>query len=60
MATIVRLAQDRGLRTVAEGVETEEQLHRVRALGCDRAQGYLIAEPLPRDELDALVLERRG
>lgn len=55
LATIVRLVQDRGLRTVAEGVETEEQLDRVRALGCDRAQGYLIGKPMPRADLIKLV-----
>lgn len=51
LATIVRLVKERGLRTVAEGVETDDQLDRVRELGCDRAQGYLIGWPMPRDEL---------
>jgi EAL domain-containing protein (putative c-di-GMP-specific phosphodiesterase class I) len=55
MATIVGLVRDRGLRTVAEGVETEEQLERVRALGCDRAQGYLIGEPMPRADLERML-----
>jgi EAL domain-containing protein (putative c-di-GMP-specific phosphodiesterase class I) len=60
MRTIVLLAQDRGLRTVAEGVETEAQLDRVRALGCDRAQGYLIGKPTPKADLDRLISERLG
>jgi EAL domain-containing protein (putative c-di-GMP-specific phosphodiesterase class I) len=51
LATIVRLVSDRGLRTVAEGVETEEQLQRVRDLHCDRAQGFLIGMPMPKEEL---------
>jgi EAL domain-containing protein (putative c-di-GMP-specific phosphodiesterase class I) len=55
LATIVGLVRDRGLRTVAEGVETEAQLQRVRDLGCDRAQGYLIGEPMPRSDLDLLL-----
>ena len=55
LATIVLLAKDRGLRTVAEGVETQEQLERVRDLGCDRAQGYLIGKPMPLSELEELV-----
>jgi EAL domain-containing protein (putative c-di-GMP-specific phosphodiesterase class I) len=55
LATIVRLVRDRGLRTVAEGVETEEQLQRVREIGCDRAQGYLIGKPMPRQDLDELL-----
>jgi EAL domain-containing protein (putative c-di-GMP-specific phosphodiesterase class I) len=55
LTTIVLLAQDRGLRTVAEGVETEDQLDRVRDRGCDRAQGYLIGKPMPLSELEALL-----
>jgi EAL domain-containing protein (putative c-di-GMP-specific phosphodiesterase class I) len=55
MATIVRLVTDRGLRTVAEGVETEAHMERVRELGCDRAQGYLIGEPMPEGELFELL-----
>jgi EAL domain-containing protein (putative c-di-GMP-specific phosphodiesterase class I) len=59
LATIVRLVKERGLRTVAEGVETEAQLDRVRELGCDRAQGYLIGWPMPQDEMiESLGLER--
>jgi len=39
-----------GLRIVAEGVETEPQLERLRGLGCDLAQGWLIGPPLPAPE----------
>jgi diguanylate cyclase (GGDEF)-like protein len=48
--TIVALARSLGVRVVAEGVETHEQLAALRALGCDFAQGYLISPPLPADE----------
>lgn len=47
----VALAQQHGLRLVAEGVETPEQLERVRDLGCQRAQGYLLGRPKPREAL---------
>ena len=60
LATIVRLARDRGLRTVAEGIETEAQLARVREFGCDRAQGYLIGKPMPKDELDVILRAERS
>jgi diguanylate cyclase (GGDEF)-like protein/PAS domain S-box-containing protein len=44
---IVAMAAALGLETVAEGVEREEQLDAVRALGCDSAQGFLLARPMP-------------
>jgi EAL domain-containing protein (putative c-di-GMP-specific phosphodiesterase class I) len=43
----IDLAHNLGLRVVAEGVETEVVLNRLRGMGCDVAQGYLISEPLP-------------
>jgi diguanylate cyclase (GGDEF)-like protein/PAS domain S-box-containing protein len=43
---VIMLAQALGLETVAEGVETEQQLEELRLLGCDEIQGYLIAKPL--------------
>ncbi len=42
----IALAHVLGLRATAEGVESEDQLEELRRLGCDRAQGYLFAEPL--------------
>lgn len=54
-AMIVRstidLAHNLGLATVAEGVETEQVLQRLREMGCDQAQGYLISRPLSPDDL---------
>lgn len=54
-ASIVRstihLAHDLGLRVVAEGVGTEETLALLAAMGCDDAQGYLLALPQPGTEL---------
>ena len=47
VGTIVRLAQSLGIDVIAEGVETAEQLARMRALGCTSAQGYFMSEPLP-------------
>jgi diguanylate cyclase (GGDEF)-like protein len=52
-ATIVRstieLAHNMGLRVVAEGVESEAVLQRLRHYGCDEAQGYLISRPQPAE-----------
>jgi diguanylate cyclase (GGDEF)-like protein len=44
---IIRMAKDLGCTVTAEGVETEEQLRILETLGCDRAQGFLIARPVP-------------
>ncbi|WP_431246162.1 EAL domain-containing protein [Leifsonia xyli] len=45
----VELAQSSGMRVVAEGIETLEQLEHVRDAGCDRGQGYYIARPTDPD-----------
>jgi len=57
VAATVAMAHALGMLTVAEGVETEEERDRVRDLGCDIAQGYLLARPLPAD--DVLPVLRR-
>ncbi len=55
---VIDLAHDLGLRVVAEGVETAEQLALLRALDCDRAQGFLFARPEPADRLRELLRGR--
>jgi diguanylate cyclase (GGDEF)-like protein/PAS domain S-box-containing protein len=56
-ATVV-MAHALGMLTVAEGVETPEQLEVLTAMGCDIAQGYLFARPLaPRDALTDLAAD---
>ena len=51
VAAVVDLAANLGLRSIAEGVETDDQLVRLRELGCDQAQGYLFARPLPPNDV---------
>ena len=51
----IELAHDLGLCVVAEGVETQEQLDKLRALGCDKVQGYYFSRPLPADEFIAYL-----
>jgi len=48
----VSLAHSLGLRLVAEGVETADQLERLRKLGCDDCQGYHVCQPLPAATLE--------
>ena len=45
--TIIALGKALKLDVVAEGVETEAQLEFLRAMGCDRAQGFLLGRPAP-------------
>ena len=56
--TIVTLAHSLGMRVVAEGVETHEQLTELRALGCDCGQGYLFSPPLDADAFAAWLATR--
>lgn len=52
---IVEIGRALGMATVAEGIETTTQLERLRALGCDLGQGYLLARPLDREVMADLV-----
>jgi diguanylate cyclase (GGDEF)-like protein len=57
IAGIVGLGQGMGLRVVAEGVETPEQLDALRAMGCERAQGFLFGKPVDASVLEELLRE---
>ncbi|MCJ2006010.1 putative bifunctional diguanylate cyclase/phosphodiesterase [Methylobacterium sp. J-092] len=48
---IAGLGKSLGMTTVAEGVETPEQMQRIREEGCTDVQGYLISRPIPADDL---------
>lgn len=53
--SIVRMAKKIGIHTLAEGVETEEQMRFLRAIGCERIQGYYYGRPMQPEKLhDAL------
>jgi len=58
IAAVVGLARACGMRSLAEGVETAEQLALVRELGCTYAQGYHIARPMPAAQLSDWLAER--
>jgi len=52
---IINMASGLGLTVVAEGVETSQQLARLRMLGCSRAQGYYFSKPLAPEEVASLL-----
>ncbi len=53
------MAQKLSLSTVAEGVENEAELAMMRDMGCGSIQGYLIAQPMPVDDLICWLQQRR-
>ncbi|WP_448661181.1 putative bifunctional diguanylate cyclase/phosphodiesterase [Sphingomonas sp. CJ20] len=57
---VVALAQSLGMATTAEGVETEDEHHMVRALGCTKVQGYYFSRPLPVHEARLLTMRPLG
>lgn len=54
---IIDLAKGMNLNVIAEGVETKEQLERLKDLKCDQAQGYYFAKPMPTVQFEALLHE---
>jgi diguanylate cyclase (GGDEF)-like protein len=57
-ANLTSLAHALGLVAIAEGVESDGQMESVRELGCDVAQGFLFAQPVPGDEMTAMLARR--
>ena len=57
--SIISMAKDISMVTVVEGVETQEQVDFLKAIGCDRMQGYYFSRPLPYQDL-LKVLEEKG
>ena len=61
VAAVMGMAHALDLRVVAEGVETADQVVRLRTLGCDEAQGFFYARPGPAADIDArLIAEARA
>ena len=54
------MAHNLGLGVVAEGVETQAVYDRLRTMGCDAAQGFLLSRPVSDDALLAWVRDRVG
>ncbi|MBD1580913.1 bifunctional diguanylate cyclase/phosphodiesterase [Pseudoalteromonas sp. S16_S37] len=52
---VISLARHLGRKTIAEGVETQEQSDLLRNMGCDEVQGFMYAKPMPSDELMAFL-----
>lgn len=55
---VIDLAHSLDLKVTAEGVETEETMHDLKNLGCDKIQGYYISRPLPADAFARWMMDR--
>ena len=51
LSSIISLAQNIGMQTLSEGVETKESYEFLKSAGCQRLQGYLFGKPMPKEEL---------
>ncbi len=58
--SVVDLGRNLGLTVVAEGVETHDVAMRLRELGCDRLQGFLLGRPMERDAVDELLRQQQA
>ncbi len=56
--TIVELGKRFGLKTVAEGIETTHESHKLQGIGCNVGQGFLFAKPMPKGQLIGLMRQR--
>jgi EAL domain-containing protein (putative c-di-GMP-specific phosphodiesterase class I) len=57
---VVALAGSMGMKTVAEGVSTEEQLQLVRQLGCDKVQGFIFSRPVSGATVKSMLRQNRN
>jgi diguanylate cyclase (GGDEF)-like protein len=60
VSAITSIARGRGLETIAEGIETHDQLAALVDTGCDLGQGYLFARPLEREQMEGLAALESG
>ena len=59
LEVVIKLAESLEVPTIAEGVETAEQMLTLKNMGCDVIQGYYFSRPLPADEFERYAAEKR-
>ena len=60
LEVMIQLAAAFELTTVAEGVETEEQMHTLKNMGCHIVQGYYFSRPVPPEAFEAFLVKKKG
>lgn len=58
LTACVKMAKDLEIHTLAEGVETKQQLDFLQSIGCERIKGFCYSKPLPTGEFAKLVAEK--
>ena len=59
LEVIIDIAKYLGVPTIAEGVETKEQVEALKEMGCDIIQGYFFSKPLPAAEFERFLIEKK-
>ncbi|MBR2562481.1 MAG: EAL domain-containing protein, partial [Eubacterium sp.] len=59
LEVIIGISDFLSVPVIAEGVETEEQLHALKSLGCDIVQGYFFSKPVPAVEFEPFILQKK-
>ncbi|MCR4805437.1 MAG: EAL domain-containing protein, partial [Clostridia bacterium] len=59
LEVIIGIADFLSVPVIAEGVETEQQLRTLKALGCDLVQGYFFSKPVPASDFEAFILQKK-
>ena len=57
--SVIEMANQIGMRTLAEGVETDEQAEFLKSIGCEKLQGYLISKPITYEDLNKGISEKK-
>ena len=57
--SVIKMSDSVGMGTLAEGVETKEQMEFLKKIGCQRLQGYLFSKPIPYEELNQMIADKK-
>lgn len=57
--SVIKMSDSVGMGTLCEGVETKEQMEFLKKIGCQRLQGYLFSKPIPYEELNKMIAEKK-
>ena len=57
--SVIKMSDSVGMGTLCEGVETKEQMEFLKKIGCERLQGYLFSKPIPYEELNKMISEKK-